>query len=77
MAQINVNQLANNAIRDLMPLIDTMSQFQMTNLEVLNERHEDELSTIAQVWMEMLEIRQFLELKWVLSSDVHMVPKEL
>ncbi|XP_020603855.1 uncharacterized protein LOC110042821 isoform X2 [Orbicella faveolata] len=79
-AQMDEQQSANNASgsnRDLMPMLEMMSQYQMSNLEVLNERHEDELSTIAQVFIEMLKIRQFLELKWVLSSDAHMVPKEL
>jgi len=34
-------------------------------------------STIVQIWKEALEIRQFLELKWALSSNVQMVSKLL
>ncbi|XP_020603858.1 uncharacterized protein LOC110042821 isoform X3 [Orbicella faveolata] len=45
-AQMDEQQSANNASgsnRDLMPMLEMMSQYQMSNLEVLNERHEDEL----------------------------------
>lgn len=79
-AQSDLNQLANNVSgsnRDLIATLELISQFPATNLEVLNERHEDELRMIIQVWKERLKIQKHLELHWVLSSDVQSVPNEL
>ncbi|KAL9955089.1 hypothetical protein ACROYT_G036366 [Oculina patagonica] len=57
--------------RDEMPLLEAISQFPITNLEVLDERLEDDERCIVDVWRKMMKIRGFLtELDWVLSPSV-------